>query len=184
MKRSEINAAVLAAQAAFSRHQWYLPPEPRWDVTDFGLGDFARYGLVLVNLAEQSEYCEKLMYVSHKQETPAHCHRNKKEDIICRYGQLAIQLYGEVDQLRLQVNGVWQAVPVGAPLLLGSGERITLTQGVRHAFWAETPYAILGEVSTANDDAHDNYFDNEAVGRFSEIDEDEPALVTLVSDAA
>ncbi len=50
MKRSEINAAVKEAKAAFRRHQWALPPNPRWDVTDFGLGNFTKYGLVLVNL--------------------------------------------------------------------------------------------------------------------------------------
>lgn len=40
----------------------------------------------------------------------------------------------------------------------------------------------IGEVSTANDDAHDNYFVNPDVGRFSVIIEDEPPLVKLVSD--
>jgi len=57
-----------------------------------------------------------------------------------------------------------------------------LTQGVDYSFWADSEYAIIGEVSTANDDLHDNYFANPDVGRFSDIDEDEPPLVKLVSD--
>jgi D-lyxose ketol-isomerase len=61
MKRSEINAVVREAKQAFARHGWTLPPEPRWDVTDLGLGDFNEHGLTLVNLAEQPEYCEKIM---------------------------------------------------------------------------------------------------------------------------
>lgn len=181
MKRSEINAVVAEARNAFERHGWTLPPNPRWDVTDFGLGDFTAVGLTLINLAEQPEYCEKLMYVRHNQVTPRHYHASKKEDIICRWGRLAIEL-PSTKPVRLQVNGEWRDIPPGAPFILTSGERITLTKGVLHAFWADSPYAIVGEVSTANDDAHDNYFENKQVGRFSKIDENEPAAVKLVSD--
>jgi hypothetical protein len=181
MKRSDINAVVMEAQTAFERHGWALPPNPRWDVTDFGMGDFDKIGLTLVNLAEQSEYCEKLMYVRHMQVTPRHYHAAKKEDIICRWGRLAIELPSAAP-LRLQVNGEWRDVPPGKPLFLMSGERVTLTKGVLHAFWSDSGYAIAGEVSTANDDAHDNYFEDKRVGRFSKINENEPACVKLVSD--
>jgi len=181
MKRSEINGVVKESQKAFERHGWTLPPNPRWDVTDFGLGDFNKAGLTLVNLAEQPEYCEKLMYVRHSQVTPRHYHEAKKEDIICRWGRLVIELPSSTP-IRLQVNGEWRDIPPGKPLVLASGERITLTKGVLHAFWADSEYAIVGEVSTANDDAHDNYFEDKRVGRFSEIDEDQSALVKLVND--
>lgn len=180
MKRSEINAVVEEARMAFERHGWVLPPNPRWDVTDFGLGDFAGTGLTLVNLAEQPEYCEKLMFVRHRQVTPRHYHAAKKEDIICRWGRLAIEL--PAAPVRLQVNGDWRDIPAGQPLILVSGERVTLTRGVLHAFWADSDYAIVGEVSTANDDAHDNYFENKQVGRFSTIVEDQPAAVKLVGN--
>jgi D-lyxose ketol-isomerase len=181
MKRSEINAVIVESTKAFARHGWILPPNPRWDVTDFGLGDFNKIGLTLVNLAEQPEYCEKLMYVRHNQVTPRHYHAAKKEDIICRWGRLAIELPSSAP-VRLQVNGEARDIPPGKPLVLMSGERITLTKGILHAFWADSEYAIVGEVSTANDDAHDNYFENKHVGRFSQIVEDEPACVKLVSD--
>jgi D-lyxose ketol-isomerase len=181
MKRSEINAVVRESTKAFERHGWTLPPNPRWDVTDFGLGDFNKTGLTLVNLAEQPEYCEKLMYVRYHQVTPRHCHAAKKEDIICRWGKLVIEL-PSITPIRLQVNGEFREIPAGQPLVLSSGERVTLTKGILHAFWAETEYAVVGEVSTANDDAHDNYFEDKQVGRFSKIVEDEPACVKLVSD--
>lgn len=180
VKRSEINSVVAEARAAFERHGWTLPPNPHWDVTDFGLGDFTRNGLILVSLAEQPEYCEKLMYVKKNQVTPRHYHAAKKEDIICRWGRLAIEL--PAAPLRLQVNGEWREIPAGQLLVLVSGERVTLPRHVLHAFWADSDYAIVGEVSTANDDIHDNYFENRQVGRFSRIVEDEPAVVTLVSD--
>jgi len=182
MKRSEINRAIKEAEEAFARHGWALPPQPRWDVTDFGLGDFSRFGLVLVNLAEQPEYCEKIMYVRRKQVTPLHHHAKKKEDIVCRWGLLAIELAPAKETERVQVNGEERDIPAERPLVLKAGERITLMRGMKHAFWAESDYAIVGEVSTTNDDTHDNHFEDTRVGRFSTIVEDEPPTVTLVSD--
>ena len=90
MKRSQINEIYLEAAACFARHGWALPPEPRWDITDFGLGNFEQFGLVLINLAEEFEYCEKLMYARAGQTTPLHTHARKKEDIICRHGSLVL----------------------------------------------------------------------------------------------
>src|SRR5688572_10703327 len=95
MKRSEINQLVLDASAFFGLHSWSLPPKPRCDVTDFGLGDWSRWGLVLVNLAEHPEYCEKLMYARRGMVTPAHCHRIKKEDIICLVGGLRVTIWAD-----------------------------------------------------------------------------------------
>ena len=40
MKRSEINNAIREASAAFERHHWYLPPNPRWDVNRLRPGRF------------------------------------------------------------------------------------------------------------------------------------------------
>lgn len=188
MKRSEVNAAIRAAEAHFAAYHWALPPAPRWDVTDFGLGDFGRWGLVLVNLAEEAEYCEKVMYATQGQETPAHTHFRKKEDIIVRQGTLAVQLWqGHPDEagdtpILVQVNGQGQRYPSGHILYLQAGERITLTPGIFHAFWPHSEACIIGEVSTANDDAHDNLFADEAVGRFSELIEDEAPVAALVSD--
>ncbi len=79
MKRSEINKAFLQAKSCFAKNGWTLPPGARWDVTDLGLGKFDRYGLVLINLTDEPEYCEKLMYARKNQITPAHCHKQKKK---------------------------------------------------------------------------------------------------------
>ncbi|MCK4336545.1 MAG: D-lyxose/D-mannose family sugar isomerase, partial [Candidatus Aminicenantes bacterium] len=73
-------------------------------------------------------------------------------------------------------------IPTAKSLILKAGERITLVQGVPHAFWAESEYVIIGEVSTANDDLHDNFFADEQISRFSKIEEDEPAIVRLISE--
>lgn len=187
MKRSRINELVRAASRAFARTGWTLPPAPRWDVTDFGLGDVDRFGLVLVNLAEEPEYCEKLMYARRGMVTPAHTHRKKKEDIISRSGELSITLWPDArlidgEALSAKVNGAVRTVVSGRPLVLASGERITLEPGLYHAFTAHSEECVIGEVSTANDDANDNFFVNPDIGRFPDIEEDEAPVVRLVSD--
>ena len=189
MKRSEINEVYREAKEVFLKKGWALPPNPRWDITDFGLGDFVRYGLVLINLAEEPEYCEKLMYARKGQTTPLHTHRKKKEDIICRSGSLALELWGDQPEeaakgepFKVQVNGELQTLKSGDVLVLGAGERITLTPGIYHAFWPETAGCVIGEVSTANDDANDNFFLDPNVGRFPGIEEDESAELRLISE--
>ena len=186
MKRSEINELANAATQCWEAHGWTLPPNPRWDMTDFGLGDGTRYGLVLLNLAEEVEYCEKLMYARQGMTTPSHCHAQKKEDIICRWGRLRIQLWpGKPDESagktsRVQINNEMREFTAGDVVVLDAGERITMRQGLYHEFAPETPECIIGEVSTANDDEHDNYFADPKVDRASPIQEDEPAKVRLV----
>ncbi|MEZ0325300.1 MAG: D-lyxose/D-mannose family sugar isomerase [Fimbriimonas sp.] len=187
MKRSEINRLVRGATSCFEAHGWTLPPNPFWDVTDFGLGDWRRFGLVVVNLAEEPEYCEKLMYVRKGMVTPAHTHARKKEDIISRWGTLRVQVWkgkpglSEAD-FPVQVNRESRMIKSGDFLDLTAGERVTLVPGVYHEFYAITDECIVGEVSTANDDLNDNFFINPAVGRYPGIEEDEPALVKLVSE--
>jgi D-lyxose ketol-isomerase len=188
MRRSEINAAIRLAQEAFTKAGWVLPPKPRWDVTDFGLGHFTEKGLVLVNLAEEREYCEKIMFALRGQKTPVHCHARKKEDIICRCGVLRIQLWSEqpgatsAGPVLAKINGEERGLSSGVIVDLTSGERITLRPGVFHEFWPLSESCVIGEVSTANDDASDNVFADPEIGRFPTIEEDEPALVRLVSE--
>lgn len=191
MKRSEINAACRKALACWHHHHWHLPPAPRWDITDFGLGDFDRCGLTLVNLATEPEYCEKLMYARRAQVTPCHAHARKKEDIICRSGELTLQLWPArpdpgVREASALFTVLVDAQPIsvvgGATIVLAAGSRVTLVPGMWHAFWPTSDECIIGEVSTANDDLHDNFFVDPQIGRFSRIVEDEPALVRLVSE--
>lgn len=190
MKRSEINNAYLRASACFQRNGWALLPNFRWDITDFGLGNFQQSGLVLINLAEEPEYCEKLMYAETDQKTPAHYHRQKKEDIICRTGRLAIRLWPKGEKpfaegsVTVKVSGKRTEVPGGQHIILSSGERITIEPGIWHEFWPLSSECIIGEVSTANDDANDNFFDSTDIGRFPDVHEDESPLIQLISDKA
>jgi D-lyxose ketol-isomerase len=190
MKRSIINRAWRDSLACFTAHHWALPPRPRWDVTDFGLDDFDRFGLTLINLAAEPEYCEKLMYARRGQTTPCHTHARKKEDIICRQGELTLRLWpSRPDEGKespgtffVPVNGVSVLIQPGRSFTLAAGSRVTLVPGLWHEFAPASEECIIGEVSTANDDRQDNFFLDSAIGRFPAIEEDEPANVHLLSE--
>jgi D-lyxose ketol-isomerase len=181
MKRSEINNLVRAARRCFEAHGWALPPDPKWEVTDFGLGDLHSHGLLLVNLAEEQEYCEKLMYARKGMTTPSHCHRRKKEDIIARWGTLSVRVWPVKSDgpATIAIDGRTVPFVSGEVFELKAGSRITLVPGVYHEFSPVTDECIIGEVSTANDDLNDNIFLNPNVSRFPQIDEDVPAIEKL-----
>jgi len=169
-----------------------------WDITDFGLNDFSKQGLTLFtirngNLAKpenEKTYAEKIMLVQVNQITPMHFHWAKMEDIINRGGgELVIELYNstpdeELDKtndVKVSIDGIVHTVKPGGTVRLQPGESITLTRGMYHKFWAEKANCIVGEVSMVNDDTKDNRF-HEPLGRFPEIDEDEPPLHLLCNE--
>ena len=82
----------------------------------------------------------------------------------------------------MQINGELRSLDPGEECILQAGERVTLTPGIIHSFEPATSECIIGEVSTANDDLHDNFFVDPDIGRFPEIDEDEEPIVKLLSD--
>jgi len=104
MKRSEINAIIKKAMAFADKFSFRLPPfadwtpedwnskghecdEIRdnmlgWDITDYGLGDFDKIGLVLVTIRNGNQnnpkyekpYAEKLLISEEDQVCPMHFH--------------------------------------------------------------------------------------------------------------
>ena len=168
-----------------------------WDITDFGSGDFAGTGLLLFTLRNGTHgsvrypkpYAEKIMIVRENQVTPYHFHWFKMEDIINRGGgNLLVTLYNATaDEAGLADTPVevWQdgrryAVAPGSTVRLSPGQSITLRPKQYHTFRGEpgTGTALIGEVSQVNDDRTDNRF-LEPVGRFPEIEEDEPPFRLL-----
>jgi hypothetical protein len=170
-----------------------------WDITDFGQGDYRHFGLFLFTIRNGSPenlrtgqgktYAEKVLIVDVDQVTPMHFHWHKTEDIINRGGgRLAIQLYNSTADEKLadtditvSLDGVRRTFKAGATVLLETGESITLPTGLYHKFWGVDRRVLVGEVSKVNDDAHDNCF-LEPIGRFPQIEEDEPPLHLLVGD--
>jgi D-lyxose ketol-isomerase len=221
MKRSEINAIMREADAFIRSRGFYLPPfaywtpedwETRgeevreivenglgWDITDFGRGDYQRFGLFLFTLRNGNPknwetmqgklYAEKIMVVGVDQLTPMHFHWNKSEDIINRGGgKLAIQLYNATEDdgladtdVAVSMDGVRRVVKAGETVVLGPGESITLPTRLYHKFWGIEGRVLIGEVSMVNDDNLDNRF-HEPIGRFPDVEEDEPPMHLLIND--
>ncbi|MFD1805064.1 D-lyxose/D-mannose family sugar isomerase [Pasteurella oralis] len=219
MKRSEINQVIEEAKALMQRYCFHLPifadyslqdwqqanlstqqevldARLGWDVTDFNLNDFAKFGLTLFTIRNQSAtnnkpYAEKIMMVKEGQITPMHYHWKKMEDIINRGGgTLVIRLYQRDEQtdllddsadIHVAIDGKQMTVPAGGLVKLKPGQSICLTPLLYHSFWAEDGVVLAGEVSMANDDLTDNRF-LEPLGRFSHIEEDETPIHLLCSD--
>jgi D-lyxose ketol-isomerase len=221
MKRSEINAIMREADAFIRSRGFYLPPfaywtpedwETRgeevreivenglgWDITDFGCGDYERFGLFLFTIRNGNPknwetmqgklYAEKIMVVGVDQVTLMHFHWNKSEDIINRGGgKLAIQLYNATEDdgfadtdVAVSMDGMRRVFKAGETVVLGPGESITLPTRLYHKFWGVEGRVLVGEVSMVNDDNMDNHF-YEPVGRFPDVEEDEPPLHLLIND--
>jgi D-lyxose ketol-isomerase len=222
MKRSEINSRIQKAKILFQDIGFKLPPfafyspsqwekmgeeadEIRnnglgWDVTDYGLGDFASTGLLLFTLRNGNYltadkypkgYAEKIMVIEEGQLSPMHFHWKKREDIINRWGgnlQLKLYLADENEQFSqsdfsVSVDGIRRSCQPGAIITLAPGESICLEPFVYHEFYAEpdTGSVVIGEVSDVNDDKRDNRFLS-PIGRFPEIVEDEPPLHLLCTE--
>ncbi len=171
------------------RHRWLSERQIGWDVTDFGQGDFARRGLVLFcvrngldGVPSERPYAEKLLFVGVDQETPFHAHRQKLEDIIVRGGgTLCVEFSRDGAVTPSSGEGITDIAMIdGTPVpahdrvhRLRAGQSITIPRGLQHRFWGEGEPVFVAEVSQRNDDKGDNYF-LEELGRFSEIEEDEP----------
>lgn len=222
MKRSEINTIMRQADAFIRQQKFYLPPfaywtpdewrekgpEAKeivtnrlgWDITDFGRGDFHRFGLFLFTLRnghpdnwktlQGKLYAEKILIVEENQVTPMHFHWSKMEDIINRGGgKLCIQLYqstaeeslDEQNEVQVAVDSIWRRLAPGGIVTLAPGESISLPQYCYHSFWAEGGRVLAGEVSMVNDDNQDNRF-HSGVPRYPAIEEDEAPLHLLCID--
>ena len=168
-----------------------------WDITDFGHGDYRNLGLLMFTIRNGNfdnakyvkPYAEKLLIVEEGQVTPYHFHWSKMEDIINRGGgDLLVKVYnsdkdGEFadTDVDIYMDGRHFTVPAGEVVRVRPGESISLQTGMYHKFWAEGGKTLLGEVSKVNDDRVDNRF-HEKMGRFPEIEEDEPALYLLCNE--
>ncbi len=221
MKRSEINAIIRRFEAMLEEHRFELPPflkftpeewqfkgheydEIRdnmlgWDVTDYGMGDYAHLGLALITLRNGNvnnkkytkSYAEKIIMCDEGQVSPMHFHWNKMEDIINRGGgNIEFKLYNATEDERLAdtdveicQDGRRYMVPAGTPIVLRPGDSLSLYPYYYHEFVIPKGYGsvLIGEVSMCNDDKTDNRF-LEPLGRFPTIEEDEAPYRLLCTE--
>lgn len=170
-----------------------------WDITDYGLGRFDEVGFSLITIRNGNlkldkytkTYAEKLLLVKEGQMAPMHFHWNKMEDIINRGGgSVFIRVYraSETEEFSAGDVPVFQdgrsfSVPAGTQVRLDPGESISIYPYLYHDFEVVpgTGAVLLGEVSMCNDDVNDNRF-YEKLGRFPEIEEDEPPYRLLCTE--
>lgn len=219
MKRSEINREIASAIDFFESKQFRLPkwaywsPEDwlsntrenseiienqlGWDLTDFGLGNYQKSGLLLFTIrngkhgVDGKSYCEKIMIADENQVTPRHYHYDKMEDIINRGGGvLVVELYHSKPELskikapiEVKIDGLLHKFEEGEKVCLEPGQSICLPSYMYHRFYGleGKGKVLIGEVSAVNDDQNDNHFFDE-IGRFPEIEEDEAISHLLISD--
>ncbi len=223
MKRSEINRHLAEGKAFLAEQNFYLPawamwsvedwkragPEADeirrcklgWDLTDFGKGDYEKFGLLLftirngvpgqVDQPAAKDYCEKILLVSPGQMTPTHFHWSKMEDIINRCGAvLVLKLWqaepdseepSQTEPITVSIDGISRTFSPGQEVRLQPGQSITLPPYVYHLFYAEGSKVLAGEVSRVNDDERDNRFLH-PLPRFPEIEEDEAPLHLLCGE--
>ena len=164
-----------------------------WDLTDLGQGDFEKIGLLLFTVRNGDHYAEKIMISRENQVTPWHFHWTKVEDIINRGGGvLSVELaWASADESALDedrpvsvlCDGFVRDVPPRGKIELQPGESVTLPPLLYHKFYGAPGHGnvLVGEVSLKNDDRTDNRF-LEAMGRFPEIEEDEPPYRLLCNE--
>ena len=224
MKRSEINVALKELEAMVNEYKFALPPfchftpeqwqekgheydEVRecmlgWDITDYGLGDFDKFGFSLITIRNGNRsmadkypkvYAEKLLFLKEGQYAPNHFHWYKTEDIINRGGgNVLIRVYNSLpdesvdyeSDVTVHTDGRTYTVPAGTQIRLTPGESIFIQQYLYHDFEVEpgTGDVLLGEVSQCNDDANDNRFNPVLEGRFPAVEEDESPYRLLCTE--
>lgn len=169
-----------------------------WDITDYGLGNWNKIGFALITLRNgniqnpkyDKKYAEKLLMLKEGQHSPMHFHWSKTEDIINRSGGvLIIHVYNDKDgglddtDVLVNMDGRSFYAEAGTGIELNPGESITLKPHQYHDFDVKpgTGNVLIGEVSMVNDDHTDNRF-YQSMGRFPEIEEDEPPYRLLCNE--
>jgi D-lyxose ketol-isomerase len=127
--QGDARAHALAACLAQLAHWGAAVPPGEALVSDFGLDDFARVGLIEFWIANEiaAGYCGKYLFVFDGQACPLHRHRTKHETFFVMHGAVRMTLDGTARDL--------------AP-----GEVVPVPPGTEHGFRGLGP-ALLLEVS-------------------------------------
>lgn len=149
-KGLSISMRGIAAREALERFKaqaqlWGLAlPNVTPLVLDFGLGDFAKQGLIEYWIANESAagYCGKYLFVFDGQSCPRHSHRTKHETFFVIKGTLAVECGGR----RME---------------LSEGKTLPIAPGVLHGFTGIGP-ALLLELSMPCE-VDDNLFEDRRI---------------------
>jgi len=107
-----------------------IPPKVDLEISHhYGIERFDDFGLTMVTVVNR-EYCKKLLIMLPGQKHPEQYHNMKDETFHILYGDVWINLDGDVRQCK-------------------TGEVITIEKGVRHGFYSDTG-VIIEEISSTH----------------------------------
>ena len=199
MKRSEINATIKQFEELLDKYKFRIPPYLSFTPEEWAEKSYVQTSSLVTlrngNVKDPKYtkvYAEKIMMSMPGQVSPMHFHWNKMEDIIVRGGGTAVfHLYNADPETEERLDtpvlvcrdGRRYYVPAGEDIELYEGESLTFYPYTYHEYYIkeDSVPTLVGEVSMCNDDNIDNRF-YEPVGRFPEIEEDEPVYRLLCNE--
>lgn len=137
------------------------------EITDFGLGRLAEFGLQLVVYINTERVCAKEMVLFPYQICPEHKHppitgkAGKEETFRCRWGKVYLYIpgeatknpFGKIPLDKKQYFTAWKEIK------LSPGEQYTICQDTLHWFRGGEEGAIISEFSTKSVDEKDIFTD-------------------------
>ena len=137
------------------------------EITDLGLNDFERTGIVIVVYVNNPRYCAKEMVLFPGQTCPEHRHpdRNgregKMETFRCRYGKVYLYIEGEKSEnpKTHPPAGDVKYYSVYHEIILLPGDQYTIDKNTLHWFQAGEKGAVISEFSSPSDDISDIFTD-------------------------
>jgi len=132
------------AQTLFTAAGVTLPNFSKLEVSHhYGIEKFYDFGLMLVTVINR-EYCKKILGLFANQTNPEHYHKIKEETFLCVWGKAQITLNGAMH-------------------ILGVGDRLTVSPGVRHTI-STTTGVVLEEISTKHM-IQDSFYTDEKISK-------------------
>jgi D-lyxose ketol-isomerase len=137
------------------------------EITDLGLNDFERTGIVIVVYVNNPRYCAKEMVLFPGQTCPEHRHpdhngkEGKMETFRCRYGKVYLYIEGEKTEnpKTHPPAGDVKYYSVYHEIILLPGDQYTIDKNTLHWFQAGEKGAVISEFSSPSDDISDIFTD-------------------------
>jgi D-lyxose ketol-isomerase len=140
----------------------------RIEVSDFGLGDIARVGLLVLVYENNDRYCAKEIMLLPRQICPEHRHPpvgeknpGKQETFRCRFGEVYLYIPGKpaARPHSLLPEKYRKSFTVWNEIVLRPGGQFTLPPNTLHWFQAGDQGAVLSEFSSTSTDENDIWTD-------------------------
>jgi D-lyxose ketol-isomerase len=170
MKITDVVAARKRAARILKRARVAITPreEQAIEISDFGLGDLANVGLLVLVYENNDRYCAKELVLLPRQICPEHKHPpvdaanpGKRETFRCRWGEVYLYVPGEpTPNPRARIPEKYgRHFTIGREVILRPGDQYALPPDTLHWFQAGDRGAVLSEFSSTSTDENDIWTD-------------------------